>query len=595
MAKRVVSPNPMLSLETENIAKMGTLTADSLGSMWNGNVINRCSILTLFFLVFTKCAENLENGRRLENISWRLWYREAMMSDANDACQIACQESSVPDLSSSCDSINSTVESDAGHVVDSNSFNRIDNVSVNAPIVNEVSLQAPMKGGSHSSIVRPQAKRSSSRLLSTDAFSQFISSFSPPEKPSMKDLALFHGNKSPSSKETIPKVSNSNSSDTSTDDQAYLNVSVSENEHADRSIKTHSSAPPLNQQKSSTSVNDAVSKAIQLVKSTSDLGSLSTNTSSTAQKNKSRKPTKSFSDAVAAASRAKKLEKEKLSKVTVTPDDSTSIIRGFDPRLPVLSTKNVSHEEKSHSVQDDKSKQLLKPNPTQPYFYLRGSFDTGHSASSSICSAAVDSESVNSADFPHRTVYDPLPTHAIAESISQENVIEDDDDDDDAWVSVDEAESPHFTKRSPAPYLSKSFRNSALSLLLSQDEKLQHDVRSTSSAALNLPRDTDIKATPNLSQSGNINSDNSDLSNYPYNDYRVYRMSHCSSNSNKVLASEISESLRRDLLWERRQKAAMNSAVLRRQSSQSSGANDDKEVRNRKVVEKVFANDCSVW
>jgi hypothetical protein len=28
-------------------------------------------------LVFTKCAENLENGRRLENFSWRLWYREA--------------------------------------------------------------------------------------------------------------------------------------------------------------------------------------------------------------------------------------------------------------------------------------------------------------------------------------------------------------------------------------------------------------------------------------------------------------------------------------------------------------------------------------
>ena len=26
-------------------------------------------------IVFTKCKDNLENGRRLENISWRLWYR----------------------------------------------------------------------------------------------------------------------------------------------------------------------------------------------------------------------------------------------------------------------------------------------------------------------------------------------------------------------------------------------------------------------------------------------------------------------------------------------------------------------------------------
>jgi Fungal protein of unknown function (DUF1752) len=28
--------------------------------------------------VFTKCKESLQDGRRLENISWRLWYREMM-------------------------------------------------------------------------------------------------------------------------------------------------------------------------------------------------------------------------------------------------------------------------------------------------------------------------------------------------------------------------------------------------------------------------------------------------------------------------------------------------------------------------------------
>lgn len=27
-------------------------------------------------IVFTKCKESLQDGRRLENISWRLWYRE---------------------------------------------------------------------------------------------------------------------------------------------------------------------------------------------------------------------------------------------------------------------------------------------------------------------------------------------------------------------------------------------------------------------------------------------------------------------------------------------------------------------------------------
>lgn len=33
--------------------------------------------LSVYYLVFTKCKDNLENGRRLENMSWRLWFRES--------------------------------------------------------------------------------------------------------------------------------------------------------------------------------------------------------------------------------------------------------------------------------------------------------------------------------------------------------------------------------------------------------------------------------------------------------------------------------------------------------------------------------------
>jgi hypothetical protein len=32
--------------------------------------------------VFTKCKESLHDGRRLENISWRLWYREMATSSS---------------------------------------------------------------------------------------------------------------------------------------------------------------------------------------------------------------------------------------------------------------------------------------------------------------------------------------------------------------------------------------------------------------------------------------------------------------------------------------------------------------------------------
>ncbi|GAA98779.1 hypothetical protein E5Q_05467 [Mixia osmundae IAM 14324] len=54
--RRNVPEAPVLSLVFDNIAKMEEL---ELGSMWN---------------VFSKCKDTLENGRRLENLSWRLWY-----------------------------------------------------------------------------------------------------------------------------------------------------------------------------------------------------------------------------------------------------------------------------------------------------------------------------------------------------------------------------------------------------------------------------------------------------------------------------------------------------------------------------------------
>ncbi|TKY90645.1 hypothetical protein EX895_000643 [Sporisorium graminicola] len=55
-------PDPVLALSMDNVLKMNDLNLDQLANLWN---------------VFTKCAESLESGRRLENLSWRLWFREA--------------------------------------------------------------------------------------------------------------------------------------------------------------------------------------------------------------------------------------------------------------------------------------------------------------------------------------------------------------------------------------------------------------------------------------------------------------------------------------------------------------------------------------
>ncbi|KAK7205174.1 hypothetical protein BZA70DRAFT_175340 [Myxozyma melibiosi] len=77
--------DPFLSLAPDRIASLDASDEENLFSFWT---------------VFSKCAENLENGRRLENLSWRLWNRDHHSSDP------------VPDLSSSVDSVASVSAQD---------------------------------------------------------------------------------------------------------------------------------------------------------------------------------------------------------------------------------------------------------------------------------------------------------------------------------------------------------------------------------------------------------------------------------------------------------------------------------------------------
>lgn len=52
-------------------------------------------------LVFTKCKAHLENGRRLENMSWRLWYHENKSNTTSSAAYFSCMSAVASSLSSS--------------------------------------------------------------------------------------------------------------------------------------------------------------------------------------------------------------------------------------------------------------------------------------------------------------------------------------------------------------------------------------------------------------------------------------------------------------------------------------------------------------
>ncbi|KIN01192.1 hypothetical protein OIDMADRAFT_122620 [Oidiodendron maius Zn] len=94
---------PVLTVDVGLIHKVDTRNVENLFSMWT---------------VFSRCAGSLEEGRRLENLSWRLWNRETFccdpISEANattPATSVSARTSEgrytaeVPDLSSSPGSV----------------------------------------------------------------------------------------------------------------------------------------------------------------------------------------------------------------------------------------------------------------------------------------------------------------------------------------------------------------------------------------------------------------------------------------------------------------------------------------------------------
>ncbi|BGP38479.1 hypothetical protein JCM10449v2_002413 [Rhodotorula kratochvilovae] len=59
-------PTHVLALAPDSLASLGQLDSDSLSELWG---------------VFTRCKDSLQNGRRLENLSWRLWFDSGRRDD----------------------------------------------------------------------------------------------------------------------------------------------------------------------------------------------------------------------------------------------------------------------------------------------------------------------------------------------------------------------------------------------------------------------------------------------------------------------------------------------------------------------------------
>lgn len=121
---------PLFTLDTAKMHHIDTGNVENLYSMWSGKdtplATEPPSLLTrhLYHSVFSKCAESIENGRRYENMSWRVWNRETLCCESQphlattppiDIKSSKISTSTVPDLSASVDSL-SSVEAEQDRV-----------------------------------------------------------------------------------------------------------------------------------------------------------------------------------------------------------------------------------------------------------------------------------------------------------------------------------------------------------------------------------------------------------------------------------------------------------------------------------------------
>ena len=79
--------NDVLAIDVDAVAKIQG--KEGLFGLWSGKqsknlaLSHSSALLFSCFEVFTKCKESLHDGRRLENITWRLWHREMSVQRAD--------------------------------------------------------------------------------------------------------------------------------------------------------------------------------------------------------------------------------------------------------------------------------------------------------------------------------------------------------------------------------------------------------------------------------------------------------------------------------------------------------------------------------
>ncbi|KAM5359815.1 hypothetical protein ACJA88_015030 [Fusarium oxysporum] len=514
-----------------------TVDANVIHKVDTGNPANLYGMWT----VFSRCADSVEQGRRLENFFWRLWQRkirETFVVDNEEEPaptnrtlpQTIPSESRIPDLPMLSSSVETLVDEEA---------------------VNSTSVSAPLE------IARPRMRRQDSCASTRSKRERRISS----------------------------------------DDLEKMIVSVVE----DKGLPALPQVTPVSKKP---------------LRAPPAFGRSSSTTT------ESQSPAKS----ITASEGSSQPSPESL--------PHTTVVRGFSPsQIPTPRTisgaaqsSDAIPEPKSSPVSSEQDQSLsnskLIISIKNPVFQIGGSSEEDGSLTSAVASSRPSlplSARKGQASFSNkvmtRTIDDEAAVDSDIDDYIDESAIDDDDDSSDWEDSMEESgessmDDKLFQRVDSKPNLTS--RRSLITLMLAQNDRLgNHASKSTSAIPRShMANGPSLGASPNDSDEAPLmmkgirgpglkpihevpRSSAQPIITGPNHIQPQAALSPRTTRRN-MLATELTESLRRHLLWERQQKSSTANAVLKRRHTSHDVANL-KQYPEKTCMKKSEDVNASSW
>lgn len=540
----------VLTVDANVIHKVDTANPANLFSMWT---------------VFSRCADSVEQGRRLENLSWRLWQREQLLEQGDRPISATAPANhtlpqmipadprlpELPQLSGSVDSFQEDEEA-------------VEFTSVSAPL--EIRPRIRRLDSSTSSRSRRD------RHISSDDFEKMIVSI-------VKD-------KAPLSAPT----------------QSTIIVAA-----APKALPQPAS-PAATATSEAPAAESTTFEAQEVPRPCSTLPKPATNV------------VRGFTPCTTATI---------LSNPQVTipvPDSSPAPMTAQSKKQPAKFALGVSCSSVEQDEKADGQKAAV-PIIKKPMFQIGGSSSDEGSLKSAFLSPRIAAGLV--APKKHTSFSNHVDTHIIGASdvavdtdteYVDESAIDDDDDDSSDWEdsmedsgksSVDDK----FFQRVPSK-VNLTSRPSLITLMLAQDERAKTLGNQASQSASAIARPRAGPAAPSLAVSPNDSDEGplmmkggalppstlKSISEIPRSSAQPIAVTRTPAQAalsprttrRNMLATELTESLRRHLLWERSQKSSTVNAVLKRRHTSHDVANL-RQFPEKACIKKDEDEDGNSW